>query len=539
MKIGLFHGYELSGSGSNEYVRYLARTLAQAGHEIHIICREPNPKSFDFINKGIKWELNGDSKILFDRESTNGGKSILHQLPSPSINAVYLTDKQRPGNVKSFGSLTDEELKLYHQFVVNSLIPVLKAYPVEILHTNHIVYQPVAAAEVCPRLGIPFIIFPHGSAIEYTLRSDNRYKKLALEAIKKADGLIIGNFEVRDRILKLYPDSREKILAKTEIVGVGVDTSLFLPVKKNARNNKIEKLFSKGPFDGKPAELSDVLFSQLDKGQWETISNFRKSYQNNFPDRNFIDHLKKIPWENGKILLFVGALTVGKGIQSLIVSLPFILRQNPNIHFVIVGSGAYREVLEALIYAITKKDEKLLEHLIQNGYDLDQNELTGCWEDIQHFLTKSNIRDELFTYGSNLQDHVHFLGRLDHDLLRFVFPCADFAIFPSTFPEAYPLVIIESLSNGVFPLASYFSGLADSIDSLIPFFGQKVVNRMKIPIDAEKRIPGLISNLTNLLADESIVELKKSLRKVAEENFDWEIITKQMVAAYSKFVSRD
>jgi len=298
MKIGIFHGYELTGSGSNEYVRYLARTLAQAGHEIHIICREPNPESFDFLNKGIQWGINGDSKILFVRESDNTGKSFLHQLPSPPINAVYLTDKQRPGNVKSFVNLTDDELEEYHQFVVNSLIPVLKTYPVDILHTNHIIYQPVAAAEVCGKLGIPFIIFPHGSAIEYTLRNDKRYPKLAHQAIKKADGLIIGNPEVRDRILNLYPDSHEEILAKTEIVGIGVDTSLFSPVKKNTRNNTIKKIFEQGPFDGKPAELTNVLYSQLNKGQWEAITSFRKSYQNKYPDRNILDQLTGIPWEN-------------------------------------------------------------------------------------------------------------------------------------------------------------------------------------------------------------------------------------------------
>ena len=29
LKIALYHGYELTGTGSNEYTRYLSRTLAQ------------------------------------------------------------------------------------------------------------------------------------------------------------------------------------------------------------------------------------------------------------------------------------------------------------------------------------------------------------------------------------------------------------------------------------------------------------------------------------------------------------------------------
>ena len=121
MKIGIFHGYELTGSGSNEYTRYLARALATAGHEIHIICREPVPESIEFINKSIRWDEFGKSKILFERKVLQKGNCILHQLPLPPINAVYLTDKQRKGNVKAFINLTDDELRVYHEFVVRTL----------------------------------------------------------------------------------------------------------------------------------------------------------------------------------------------------------------------------------------------------------------------------------------------------------------------------------------------------------------------------------------------------------------------------------
>jgi NAD(P)H-dependent FMN reductase len=51
MKIGIFHGYELSGSGSNQATQYLARSLAQEGHEVHILCREPDPFAFNFYDE--------------------------------------------------------------------------------------------------------------------------------------------------------------------------------------------------------------------------------------------------------------------------------------------------------------------------------------------------------------------------------------------------------------------------------------------------------------------------------------------------------
>jgi len=535
MKIGIFHGYELSGSGSNQATRYLARALACAGHEVHVLCREPHPASIDFLDKAIQWDNLGQFKILFEKKGDKKGACILHQLPLPPVNAVYITDTQRPGNVKAFSALTDKELKEYHDFVVNSLQFVLKAHPVDILHNNHTVYQPVAAAEVCEELNIPFIIYPRGSAIEYTIRHDKRYQELALDPILKANGLIIGNNEVRDRIINLYPDHRDEILSKTEIVGIGVDTSLFLPVKIQQRKQSIEKIYHNTPFNGKSPELSRELYSRLDEGEINAVNDYQKAYQIKQPDSNLIDKLKKIPWES-KILLFVGATIVGKGLQTIIVALPFILKKHPDTHLVVVGSGVSRELFEALVYAIAKKKETLLDTLVEKGYDLDPIELSGPWRDVKSFLSDNNNKNELFANGSTLLEHVHFLGRLDHDLLRYVFPCSNVGFFPSVVPEAYANVLFESLSNGVFPMASYFSGLACGLDELVPFLGQELVEMMKIPIDDATRIPGLIKSLTRILSNKDIEAISPKLRMIAVENFDWQIRAQQMVAVYSKFI---
>ena len=69
--------------------------------------------------------------------------------------------------------------------------------------------------------------------------------------------------------------------------------------------------------------------------------------------------MKQIPWDQS-VLLFVGALTFGKGLQSLITALPRVLYENPETHLIIVGAGAYREVLEALVYAISSSNQDLL-----------------------------------------------------------------------------------------------------------------------------------------------------------------------------------
>ena len=273
----------------------------------------------------------------------------------------------------------------------------------------------------------------------------------------------------------------------------------------------------------------------MDEGDINSVTDYRESYQMKKPDSNLIEKLEKIPWDSN-ILLFVGATIGGKGLQTLIVALPFILKQNPDTHLLIVGSGVSREIFEAFVYSIATKNEKLLEILVNKGFDFDPAELTGPWTDVKLFLSSNTNRIDLFNYGSNLLEHVHFLGRLDHYLLRYLFPCADVGLFPSIIPEAYGNVLFESLSNGVLPMASYFSGLAIGMDELVHHLGQDLVNLMKIPVDDSTRIPGLINNLSYILSNSTLESISPKLRKIAVENYDWNIRAKQMVSAYSKYV---
>jgi len=196
LRIGFFHGYELTGSGSNEYTRYLAKFFVEAGHEIHIICREINPESIPYVTHALSWNKHGDFELVFKRN--NGQTScFLHQLPHGNVHPVFLKDKQRQGNVKSFLELTDEELKHYHHISESPLKKILAKYNLDILHANHLIYQPVAALNACKLTKTPLAIYPHGSCIEYTIKLDERYRELALKGIMESSGLIIGNNEVR------------------------------------------------------------------------------------------------------------------------------------------------------------------------------------------------------------------------------------------------------------------------------------------------------------------------------------------------------
>ena len=517
MRIALLHGYELRGSGSNEYVRYLSRALARAGHEVHVLCREPQPESIVHIGRAYAWEADGSVRELFRRDATTD--CVLHRLPDGPVRPVYLTDKQREGNVKSFSELSDEELADYHALYADVVRAVLEAHPVDIVQANHLVWQPSVAAAA----GVPFAIYPHGSSIEYTVRADERYHRHAGDALAEAAGVISGNQEVLDRILALFPDRREEIESKSEIVGVGVDTSLFVPVERGARRASITGI--SGKFGGKRPEQSAELRARLDAGDFAAVGDYLEAYDHSAPDRDVAQDLQAIPWESGRICLFVGALTAGKGVQGLLAAFPRLLPS----HLVIVGSGAYREVLEALVHALATGDQDLFDHLSAHGFDLDRSGLSGGWKDVGGPIAAT----------PGLAGHVHFTGRLDHDLLRYLLPCADVAVFPSVVPEAYPLVLMESLSNGVIPAVSDFSGFRDGLNTLQPLLGSDLVDRMRLPIEPETRVEQIATRVASLLADETLDARRKQLRAVAVERFDWAIRAREMVEAYERVLERN
>ncbi|MEM7425732.1 MAG: glycosyltransferase family 4 protein [Pseudomonadota bacterium] len=534
MRIGIYHGYELTGSGSNEYTRYLARALSAEGHDVHVVCREPEPERMEFAGKIVFWDRSGAIRKSVRTERAPNNCTI-HQIPHAMVRPVYLTDKQRPGNTKSFAELTDAELEDYHLLNVRVLAGVLAAVQPDVLHANHLVYQPVVCAEACAKTGTPFIIFPHGSAIEYTVRKDPRYWARAGHALDACDGIITGNREVLDRLSSLYPDRAKAIESKAQIVGVGVDTSLFTPVSRDHRRQTVSA-FPASRAAGKTAEQTTELHHLLREDGISVTREFWHAYDHEVPDADVEAKLSAIPWGKN-ILLYVGALTAGKGVQSLIAAMPAILAREPDTHLVIVGSGAYREVLEALVYVMASGDEQLLTELTERGFDLDRSELSGPWRDIAHYLTTTEGRASIMRHGESMLRRVHFTGRLNHDELAHVFPCSDLALFPSIVPEAYPLVLMESLSNGVLPLVSYFSGFRDGVDELRPMLGAGLISRMKIPVEPETRISKLADNVNTLLSAGRPDACKDDLRAIAVARYDWSLRAGQLTAAYENVLT--
>ena len=497
------------------------------GHDVTLICREPNPRQFPFVSRATGYTTEGEPSLIFRREVEGPGSVVLHQLPEISVFPVFVKDKQREGNVKSFPEMTEAELQEYHAAMAAVVERALVDDRCEMLHVNHLVYQGPVAFDACRRAGVPYYIVPHGSSIEYTIKQDDRFLEAGRRAIEGATGLVWIAGEVRDRVLDLYPDLRAEILRKSVRSGVGTDTRLFRPLPPEARIEALEELAAMHRRGGRTADHRQALRDALDRGELDSIRATRGDYDQKLADDDLPEILGSIP-RNAELLLYVGALTYGKGVQSLIAALPEIVGECPDAHLAIVGSGNFREALEGLVHALDSGNEELFDRIVNAGRELETGEEQGALEDLRAYAADAANRKKLLALSGKLARHVHFLGRLDHPRLRWFFPCCRLALFPSVIKEASPLVFYESMANGVLPAGSYHSGLRDGLDDLRPELPQKIWEKMKLPEAAGERVRGIADSVVALLREPGVCNLRERLREIAEERHDWHTVAAEL-----------
>jgi glycosyltransferase involved in cell wall biosynthesis len=199
MRVLLFHGYMLRGTGSNIYTANLARALARLGHEVHLLCQ--------------------------DRQVEIEGVEI-HNPDIHGLLPVYVKDPYEGFEVKAFEELTEEELNRYVDANVRAVREV--AYAVggfDAALAGHLVMGPaiLARAEVGA-----FAAKIHGSALEYTVKPHPRFRPYAEEGMKAASTVLVGSRHTAESLWAALPNV-VGLKEKTRLGPPGVDTEAFRP----------------------------------------------------------------------------------------------------------------------------------------------------------------------------------------------------------------------------------------------------------------------------------------------------------------------
>ncbi len=200
MRVLLFHGYMLRGTGSNIYNANLARALAELGHEVHLLCQ--------------------------DRQVRIEGVQV-HNPEIGGLLPVYVKDPYEGFEVKTFPELSEGELDRYLDANVAAVRAVAAAAGgIDLALANHLVMGPVvlARAGVCP-----YAVKVHGSALEYTVKPHpDRFLPFAYEGLRPAAGVLVGSLHTAESLWAAMPEMPE-LEEKTRLGPPGVDVSGFKP----------------------------------------------------------------------------------------------------------------------------------------------------------------------------------------------------------------------------------------------------------------------------------------------------------------------
>jgi glycosyltransferase involved in cell wall biosynthesis len=199
VRILLWHGYLLGGTGSNVYTRALAREWSNAGHDVTVVCQERQPELYDVGRATV----------------------VCPELPGGLLPVFVLDDY--PGlEARLLQDFTEEACSRYVEANAAVLRELL---PADLVFTNHV----LMGAAVGAATGEPFRVKAHGSELEYSMRGRPRLEAWGRETLAQADVTFVGSQHIRD-VLEDVVGHVDRVVE----VPPGVDVDEFVPQPRAA-----------------------------------------------------------------------------------------------------------------------------------------------------------------------------------------------------------------------------------------------------------------------------------------------------------------
>jgi len=198
VRILLWHGYLLGGTGSNVYARAVAREWSRAGHDVTIVCQERDLGAVDL----------------------GGARVVRPELPDGLL-PVFVLDRYEGLEARLLQDFTLEERGRYVEANAAALRGLL---PADLVFANHVLLGgPVAAAVDARRA-----VYAHGSELEYSMRGRPELERWGAESLAQADAVFVGSGHIR-RVLEDVVGHVERV----HEVPPGVDVDRFRPESRD------------------------------------------------------------------------------------------------------------------------------------------------------------------------------------------------------------------------------------------------------------------------------------------------------------------
>src|SRR3954454_18941425 len=223
LRILIFHGYLLGGTGSNVYNAALAEALARAGLEVHLLCQDRAPFAHPWVDAAGDWD--GGSLVVNARRTP---ARITVYRPAIDLLPVYVADRYEGVEARPLPELSEAEVEDYLARNVAAVREVAARARPDAALANHLVMGPVVLARALGDTGVPYAVKVHGSALEYVVKPHpERFLPYAREGLDAANGVLVGSRHTAESLWAALDDPG--LPARTRLGPPGVDIDSFVP----------------------------------------------------------------------------------------------------------------------------------------------------------------------------------------------------------------------------------------------------------------------------------------------------------------------
>ncbi|HEV8421636.1 MAG TPA: glycosyltransferase [Actinomycetota bacterium] len=506
MRVLVWHGWLLEGSGSNVYTARVTDVLRRWGHDVLLVCQEPHGDRYGFLDTGGTVGPAGVSPLVTFSRPHRDGRAILLRPDIGTLLPVFVIDEYEGFEVKRFPDLTDQELIDYLERNVAALRAAASWFDPDVAIAGHAVPGAVIAARALgPRSYAAKI---HGSDLEYAIRLQPRYRALAREGLDGATAILGGTADVLARTVQLVPSAE----GKTKVVPPGVEVEAFRPMPRRAALEEVAARLRTDPdtFRGRPPELDVLVHHAVESRDARALDDLAHRYDQSVPDPDAADRLLSLAAHEGPLVGYLGKLIPQKGVELFLAALPVI--HHPEARALVVGFGLFREWLTAFTQCLDRADEAGLSWLIQSS------ELTA---DLSLGLSRR---------ASGLASRVRFTGRLDHRYAPGALAALDVLVVPSVLDEAFGMVAAEAAAAGALPLVARHSGLAEVGAALEEAVDRPGLFTFEPGPGAVTRIAAGLDRLLGLPQGER-EELRHGVSRFVAREWTWERTAERLLAS--------
>jgi glycosyltransferase involved in cell wall biosynthesis len=494
VRVLIFHGYLLAGTGSNVYNAALAEALVRAGHEVHLLCQDRDPFALEWVDAAGDWD-GGSLQVEVRREPV---RATVYRPDIGGLLPLYVADRYEGIEARPFQDLSEAEVDRYLDANVAAVREVAERTKPDVALANHLVMGPAVFARALDH--VPYAVKIHGSALEYTVKPHPRFKPFAAEGLARAGGILVGSYHTGASLWAEMGD--ESVEARTRLGPPGVDVQRFTPREPDEVRAGLQRL---------SARLETLEHDPSDE------SSFARS------PGEAVAALATIEPED-RLVVFVGKLIASKGVELLLAAWPLVLAREPRARLLIVGFGAFRAGLEQLAADLERGDLGTARGLrSEQGAELPH---------LAAFLDGLEDADAYRAAARGMTDRIAWAGRLDHSELTDVLPAAEAMAVPSTFPEAFGMVAAEAAACGALPVVAAHSGLAEVARTLGAAAPEQA--RPWLTFDVG---PGAVRELADDLSawleapDDLRAATRAAIVDATRESYSWDGVAKSVVAA--------